>query len=273
MKYTDEDLVRYADGTLDAARTERLLQAAESDQELAESMAALDASRLPFKAAFAQTKLPPVPEALKSHIADLVSVSRAEPAPIIRSQQSSRWRTMAIAACVLFSFVGGYLASTLVERDFNGDSLVADGSFSQDDIAWVQRVADYQSLYVPNTVSMIEDGQQKAELLLASVSESTGLQTAIPDLSAQGYNFVRAQELGYAGEVLVQLVYLKDGKLPLALCYMPTQSSTGPASAFGQHSDLGVAYWKQSGQRFVIVADEPESTLRELHSQTKSTWL
>jgi len=272
MRFSDEDLAKYADGNLDAARTEKLLQAAQSNPDLADTLAALDASRLPFKAAFSQIPEPPLPPALQAKVAALVSVSRPS-AGSEKHGNKSTLKMAAIAASVLIAFVGGYLLSSLLTQQQDRPTVSATSESLADDLPWIKRVAEYQSLYVPNTVKHIENDDKSALALLESIADSTGMKTSIPDLNALGYRFVRAQELGYEGETLVQLVYFKEGKVPLALCYMPARGSQEIQTTVMRHANLGESYWRRADQRFVIVADESEATLRELQSVAHSEWL
>ena len=284
MKYTDEDLARYCDGMLDAARTERLLQAAASDTELAEALSALEASRLPYKAAYRQQQVPEVPAALRRQVANLVSVTRSE-AVEPQAAGVQRWQKFAVAACIAISFGCGFLLARQVET-VSGSSVtghvaqlpIADSNaqaarLSAAELDWVHRVADYQSLYVPATVNHIKDGASRATALLSDISERSGMHTAMPDLTASGYQFVRAQELGYEGDTLVQLVYAKEGKIPLALCYMPAAANDDSGATVLRHSGLGVVFWQTATQRFVIVADEAPDELEQLYQQAHATWL
>ena len=118
MKVTDEDLVRYADNTLSPERKQRLMDAALRDSDLADTLAALDASQLPFKAAFDQQPVPPVPDALRKEVAALTTVAGSEGVTSIHSgsaarrarQPMTRWAgRFAQAACLMLFLGAGYL--------------------------------------------------------------------------------------------------------------------------------------------------------------------
>jgi len=101
--------------------------------------------------------------------------------------------------------------------------------------------------------------------LLASVSGDHPMVTGIPDLSEFDYTFARAQQLGFEGNALIQLVYAKEGSSPLALCYMPGATEADRELAMSQIHDVGAASWVSEFQHFVVIADEPHETLNAIY--------
>ncbi len=281
MTLTDEEMLLYADGSLNEERKRQIIEAATHDAELAEILAALDASRLPFQAAFSHRQEPSMPSDLRDSLQDMIGAATgsssigAEHSPTeqqhvqasgqLSGQASSDvgrvWpKRFLQAACVLLSVGVGYVAGT---------GGLSSGSATQVATAsnWVERVADYQSLYVPNTVRHITPDLQASAEKLNSLTAATGLKTAIPDLSGEGYAFVRAQELGFEGQPLVQLVYYKEGSPPLALCFMPSDTVAEAALKIETYHGLGTASWINDNQRYVIVAEESGESLTELHQR------
>ena len=303
MNLSDHDLVLYADRNLGAEREQQLLEAAEHDPELAKKLAALDASRLPFRQAYEKQPLPPVPNQLRANIKGLLKEAGNEPVVYSKSSgapeaadntsvghnvasiESARKTTRrftgaplfaAQAACVLLSVAAGFLIGTHQsgEQPSNDQVAVSDAlpahALQQ---AWVERVADYQTLYVPNTVSHIEADLTASMEKLNGLGQSTGMRTAIPDLSESGYHFARVQELGYEGKTLVQVVYSKPGHTPLALCFMPADGAVGLPLQIGERHGLGTASWVDGDQRFVIVADESPENLTALYQSSKGLFV
>ena len=274
MNHSDVEVLQYCDGELSSERSKQLLEASRRDPELAEAIAVVQASRLPFRAAFDAQVLPPVPAALRADVARWAgeasdAESTAEP------EARASWQHLAIAAGALICLGVGYL---LAQHGQPGgiattDTAATDVGQGDSQQVWVQRVADYQSLYVENTVSTATVSAGRADALLATLEKRAGLHTGIPDLGAHGYRFVRAQELGYNGQPLVQLVYAKPGSIPLALCYMAAGDDAEAPLSLAVHHGLGTASWIASGQRFVLVGDEPESVLRDLQTATRSIWI
>ena len=287
MKCTDEDLVRYADNTISAERRDRLLDAAEHDTELAETLAALDASKLPFKAAFDQQPLPPVPEALRNEVSNLVSVANGDNVTRIDTARSSSGRDrkklsltgwpgyLAQAACLILCVGIGFaigradrntMPTDITSVDITSTDAVSQRQSTQSE--WVARVADYQTLYVANTVGNVEadlPGTLEKLEKLETLEQTSELRTAVPDLSEAGYQFARAQELGFEGKTLVQVVYTKAGNTPLALCYMVADGERDEHLMIASRHGLGTASWINNNQRFVIVGNEPAEALRDLY--------
>jgi anti-sigma factor RsiW len=294
MTISDDDLVLYADNRLSDERKAYLVEAAAHDADLAETLAALDASRLPYKTAFENKPLPPIPEKLRVDVQNLVKVAESDNVTRLESVRASSrgvsrfrsWPSYAAQAACLMVCVGvGYLvgvkqesapAATYAELSsapkLDGDVGSTLGESDEQRI-WVERVVDYQTLYVENTVENIEPDLPAAQKKLQALARSTGMRTAVPDLSESGYRFKRAQELGYNGSTLVQLVYSKEGQVPLALCFMLAGETGDQDVRVGERYGLGTASWIEGNQRFIIVADESAESLNSLYDTTKSVFL
>jgi len=205
--------------------------------------------------------------------------------------------TMGLAACLVSGIGIGAIASQLYikqnatqQNTQPQNSLTAAGQQSAQltdattHHRWVERVADYQTLYVANTVANLSETRvADANKLIASVtgtssdasaqSQSLGqslgqseVQTKIPDFSDHGYQFARAQELGFEGKTLVQLVYSKPGDTPLALCFMAESDVKDLPVKLSKHHQLNAASWITDNQHFVLVADESDAVLNQMHS-------
>lgn len=261
-----EQLRAYVDGELPAPDADAIRQASESDPALAADIAALRASQLPYREALRAAGAPVLPEALRESVGASVrsAVSQAEPTTVVPMPRSTRYlpRIAGIAATFVLGLVLGPVLLAQLSSSTGADKI------SKDDAAWAALVADYQSLYVPETVASIDRGTARAaaEALLQSVASQPGLDVAIPDLTSLDYDFVRAQQLGYNGEPLIQLVYTNPDGHPLAVCFMPADN-TGALSnsaVVGITRGLGTIHWRDQGTRFVVVADESASRLTAL---------
>ncbi len=292
MTITDTDLVLYADGTLSKDRQKELLDAAYGNSRLKETLLALDASRLPIKAAFSMQELPAVPESLKQDVRHLISISTGVKATtsqvknVIQLNEKTTtgysFGSWAQAACLLLGFAvsagAGYQWGSNVTAKHQltaGAGTNAKSSASTDGTiqdALVNRVLSYQSLYVTNTVKGITPNPEMTEQYLNSIATTSSLKTAIPDLSEAGYQFTRAQELGFEGQPLIQLIYTKEGELPLALCFMPTQGEKNSSLRITENQTLNTADWIADGQRYVIVASEPNAVLQSLYNLSVSSF-
>ncbi|TCG04965.1 anti-sigma factor, partial [Paraburkholderia steynii] len=80
MKVDDITLMAYVDGELDIEERREIERELDDSPDLAERIELFRASSLPYHDAFAQQKLPPVPESLTRKIAELSSARmRARP--------------------------------------------------------------------------------------------------------------------------------------------------------------------------------------------------
>ena len=263
----------FVDGELTESEAIAFEHECSDNPDLVADVEALDASRLPYREAMNTQAQPAMPTELRTKIAAELSAARTEFAhgdsvvPFAKSpeQTSGRFsglKPLAIAASFLVGMITGPLALGLFDKDAKP---------MDEDAIRAALVADYQSLYVPETIVNIDRQQsrQAAEELLASIAARSGLPSNIPNFESEGYEFVRAQELGYLGEPLVQLVYAKPGGNPIALCFNPVDSKQ-PDDArvvVEQLADFGTIRWRDGDTRFLIVANEGTeglTALREL---------
>lgn len=282
MNISDENLIKYCDGTLNAEQTERILEATQLDPELARRIQSIEASRLPYQEAFSQHSTPPIPDSLINRVNDMIETSKADqqsaataetfkrPAKVPRLNRPS-WKFSAIAASLAVFFVLGHGTAIRYSNSNPDNQTLSAVQSTQSD--WVQRVADYQTLYVENTVANIVTGENETSSLLGRIERNSNLRIELPDLSKHGYTFVRAQELGYKGEPLVQLVYYKPGVAPLALCFMPSSDEKSSDVHISSHEGLRTADWIHNSQRFVIVGEESSETMQRIYEVASESWI
>jgi len=234
MKFTDEEILNYCDGNLEKSRVDLIEKTALHDESLALKIEIMNVSALPYEQAFSYEKIPAVPESLTqsvqatlttgaqpSGLENETTLGTEAPASLLQTRHGNSGR-FGLAASLLLGVTLGYLLANL------NNSESADFLAQSEQADWVLRVADYQTLYKEVTVSGLDPNEEAATALLNKMEHTHKIKTVVPDLSEHGYTFIRAQELGYKSDPLVQLVYFKPGKVPLAFCYMP---SNGEASA------------------------------------------
>jgi len=275
MKYTEVDVLNYVDGRLNDSQTAEFLATLRTDANLARMVAAMQCSQQPILDAYQQNPLPPVPDSLRDHVADMAlkaNIGQSDISPQSSQTRRSLASGIGFAACLVLGVCVGVLLSQLNLRtdDTNSDSSVATtASPAGVHERLVKRVADYQSLYVENTVaSLTETNVEDAQELLESIRQRTGAQFSIMDYSSYGYEFARAQELGFEGQTLVQLVYRKPGAAPLALCFMPSTHTSSKALSVSQQNQLHTASWIANSQHYILVADENNATMQQLYELT-----
>ncbi|MGB0866508.1 MAG: anti-sigma factor family protein [Granulosicoccaceae bacterium] len=264
MKLSLEDLRAYVDGELSEEQKVKVAAFIENDEKLASQTAAMEASKLPYKAAYVDQGLPPVPPELLAFVKGWETISAGQPVT-----QSTRWSwqmAAAIALSVCLGFFVGYLSPR------TDDSFAAQSTLKPEEANWVQLVADYQSLYVPATVAGGANPMQPAKELFSRLNVFSENENPVPDFSSVGYQFKRAQQLGYEGRPLLQLVYQNDAQQLLAFCLMPDPVEARPPSIAMINSQATIS-WRRLGHRFIIVAQQRNVDLEQIRVLAESTYL
>ena len=254
-----DELRAYVDGELQPQRRAEVEAAIAANAELAAQAQTLFASRLPYQSAFAQVPVQPVPKALQARVAELASVAAAShemrlagaggPAPSSHPRGSSwRWLAWLLAGLI----VGGVAA----QRIGQGPAPAAE--------PWVLKVGSYHSMYARETVLDDGAGLAQAGVLKQRLRQQLGLALNVPDLSAQGLRFVRAQQLQFEGKLVLQLVYLPKQGLPVALCLTPALAQ---AERTLELDGLQAVTWQNQGWAYVLIGSLPVTQLQALRRE------
>lgn len=319
MKYTEIDILNFVEGRFNDVQTAQIIAEQRTDPALAKAVEAIQASQVPIDHAYQQQRLPPVPESIRNQLDLLLSnytesdqqecvvENRLAKSTVARENDDElrtagsvheeynsttrmgkfwmgKFSAYGLAACLVSGIgIGAVTTKLYVQQVQNGSTelhqQVAQPIEQDKHDRLVKRIADYQSLYVENTVAGVTDVQiNKAIDLVGSASwtkmrankaktDDKG-QFGVPDFSAFGYQFVRAQELGFEGQPLIQLVYSKVGFSPLALCFMPDTHVQKRSINLSSHRELTVASWVKKYHHYILVAKEPDSVLTQMHDIT-----
>lgn len=267
MKPSLEELMQYVDGNLNEYRSRDVEKAIADDPAIAESVSALEASKLPFPQAYNLGQYPELPEQLHSQTTQMIQ-NADETKP---HRTMNGWIGFGIASSLALATLLGFQIGQGSSADrimITPTAVIKTESLG----LWADQIANYQSLYVRETVEHVQNSGIIDNDLKSRLIAQENLHIRVPDLSETGYRFVRAQQLGYQGETLLQLVYLGDKGIPLAICYMPDPAGD-MAMSQANLSGLNTVYWRQSDHRFVIVGDIEFSQLHELREVTEKYWL
>lgn len=227
-------LLAYADGQLDSARQAKVEQWLATDPQAREVLQQLQASALPFRAAY--DELTPPPSSLR------IPRSRAA------RSMPRRWAAAAaLALAIGLSFTAGRLATT--PSGTPPAELQVPG--------WITQVMDYQALYARETVA-VETPVPAARLALAAqLGRWLGRELTIPDLSEQQFAFKRGQPLTLGDRPLVQLVYLAPTGGPVALCVKTADEHAAKSDSrsveSGDTGGMRYAHWRDDGLDYVLV--------------------
>lgn len=236
---SDELLVAYLDGELDADQCRFVVDQLHAHPAVAERLAALQCADMPFKAAFEGVLDEAPTERLN---AMLKALPEREPPAL------SRRRFLAVAA----SFA---VAGVVADRLFMAWPHAESGQ------GWRASVAEYMALYTPQTLENLSADRAAHVAQLRSVGTQLGLPLSPDAVSLPGAEFRRAQILNYDGVLIGQLTYLDPRHGPLALCI--TASQKGPAGlATEQRRGMNVVYWSNASHGFMLIGRNPFDDLQ-----------
>lgn len=253
MNVDDTLLLAYVDGELSADRRAEVEAAAAHSADVAERLAALRASALPYAAAFDRQLLPPIPPQLSKRIAELASVSASSDTPW-RHRQGPRLRLAAV-------FVAGAIISATMLKLVSERTPVT--TVAATDSSWVKAIADYQTLYTRETIANVIEDRAVTEKVLVDLRQNDGMPVFIPDLSSVGLTFKRVQRLSFHNQAVVQIVYLPEHGDPVALCLtQDAQRDEVPHSR--EVSDMQTVAWRQGHVDYLLLARGMQLDLPEI---------
>lgn len=250
MNVDDSLLMSYVDGELSPEQRAEIEAAIAHSDELASRAAALQASVLPYRAAYDRQTVPPVPESLTRRIDELVSVSARQEhsAPRSRRRFPMQW--------VAAAFVAGAICSGVLTGYFSGVDPLKPGVDP-----WVQSVADYQVLYGRDTVANLREDKANTEQVMADIHQRDGMPVDVPDLRQAGLKFKRVQRLNYHDRPLIQMVYLPERGDPVALCVIEENEGDAPVRS-SQVGDMKTVTWRANRLAYVLLAKTPSIDLQ-----------
>jgi len=248
----DALLMAYVDGELPPEQRAEVEAAIAHSDDLSGRVAALQASVLPYRAAYERRPVPPVPESLTRRIDELVSVTTAHER---RPERTSRRFAMQWAAA---AFVAGAICSGVLTGYLGGMNPMKPGVDP-----WVRSVADYQVLYGRDTVANIREDKVSTEQVLSDIRQRDGMPVNVPDLRQAGLKFKRVQRLNYHDRPLVQMVYLPERGDPVALCVIEDGKGDAPVKT-QQVGEMKTATWHANRLAYVLLAKQTSLDLQAL---------
>ena len=277
MKMDSVLLVAYVDGELSAEECQEIEKEIAVSPDAAELVAQLRASQLPYAQAFAQQKLPPVPDSLTEAVAAMArahaqrtdtpgandtAVTRdafTPPSTPIRSplRIAPPWLAVAFVAGVLCYGIGTrFLPGFGVNPNTNPTATLA--AANPQEPTWVAAAAGYQQLYSRETVAQVPVNAELTAQTVDEIQHQDGLNVRIPDLSQAGLTFKRVQRLRFKDKPLVQIVYLPQQGAPIALCVM--KEARPDATIAEQHVEsMNVVTWRHADLSYALIG-KPEGT-------------
>jgi len=245
MSYSDQELLTFLNGEMDARRAEQIEQTMRVDRELEHRVMALDPVAAPVRDAM--TDLPG-----RKVLAELERVALDG-----ENRGGSRTPWMKLVAVLVLGVVLGSGAMWLAGP-------------SADD--WRGRVAQYQSLYVADTVRLTIASDEVLERQIEVASEKLGRPLDQASLEApSALRLARVQVLGLDDAPLIQIVYQDAEGTPFALCV----TTAGPRGGANEPSSemlhgLATTAWEDGSFRYIFVGGEDLGITGQAASQLKS---
>ena len=258
QKPSDETLIAYLDGELDADARSEVESWLEADAELRDRVAALAASAEALRAAFEPVLHEPVPERLLAAArgtpvasAEIVAFKKA---PTPRPLMQRPWARFAMAAGVAGLLIGGGLGyyATSGYDESTKTAAVASAAAAN----WLDNIAGYHKMLISaggNDQALVDvppdpnDPNRKVVQKLPSDFK-------LPNLKPWGLDFQGARYLVVGGQPATQLFYTTDNKKlgPLTVVIGAT-SQPDIAPTFDRRGDLNMLYWRHHGHAYALV--------------------
>jgi anti-sigma factor RsiW len=251
---SDELLTAFIDGELDAAERDRMEKLIAGDARVAERFDFLSRSDLPFREAFEPVLAAASSAKLDAMLASIPSTKEQKKAA---SGIGRRGFLSAIAACLVAGVAIDRAAIGISHRLAKPDTKPDEGT------EWRAVVAEYLSLYTPDTLSAPAGDRAEQAAQLSEVGSKLGLTLTPETVAIPGVDFKRAQVLNYDSKPLAQIAYLDPENGPMALCIIP---STKGASAPDMENRRGmnVVYWSNATHAFMLIGHSPIDRMKAL---------
>jgi anti-sigma factor RsiW len=254
---SDEKLVAYLDGELEARERDEIAARLEHDPEVRLRVQRLSESAALLRAAFDEVLREPLPDRL---IAAAHGETRSGKvlrfAGRVRRNMVERrrwWIGVPVAASLMGLVVGaglGYFAG-----DEQGSTAATEAEAQIASQSWLDSIAGYHKLFVnagPDDVSLADvpanagDARKGAQKLPQDFR--------LPNLKPWGLEFQGARFLIVEGRPATQLFYTTDNKQlgPLTLVVGQTQKPD-LAPTFDHRDDLNLLYWRHKGHLYALV--------------------
>ena len=273
MAFNESDILRYLNNELSAKQRAKLESALENDAELKKVLLAIQASELPYAAAFSQLNDTKAPASLFDFIErqgqSCVMDSKDEECKndhknIYSLRSKQKHKLLKIACFALLAFSAGFATHVMIDRSQEYELISMQGHSPE----IFESIAIYQSLYARNTVENVNQPLVHAQELLASFNQSNQSAIALPNLTDYGYEFRRVQQLTFNGRPLLQFVYLGADGEPVAVCVVPAISDHHQLAEFSsfstEYAGMNVVQGNGKKNAYIIVSKEPKEVLEEM---------
>jgi anti-sigma factor RsiW len=268
QQHSDEALVAYLDGELDADERRQVDTWLEADPAGRERLMALAQAGELVRGAFADIVNEPVPARLIAAARGTPKVAQTAPqeAEILvlkrpgraATPPPDRRRRIGLAAAaglfgVIFGGTGTYFGmNTFNPADSAGEVHLAAAAANS---SWLDNAAGYYKLTINAGDNMLIDvpASSDPEQALQKISQSLPQQVRLPDLKPWGLTFRGARLVVVEGRPAAQLVYSTDNKaIGLLTLVISTSKQPDIAPTFDRRQDVNLLYWRHNGRAYAL---------------------
>lgn len=246
--YSDEAIVAWLDGEMQASDAERFEAALGQDEQLAERTEALRLNQADIARAFA----PLLEEAPQSRLeAQLVNVLAQPPATTPGATGVSR-RAL-IAASLSFLAIGsglGYFARPATKAQGESEKIR-------------DLEAQYMSLYSAETLLDADSSPSALQRGLARTAQDIGLQANEQQLVLHGAELKMVRMLRYDSTSIAQIAWMHADYGPMALCISPDRHPASTELNYEQRHRMNLVWWHSRGYQFVLIGRNPAAQLQQ----------
>jgi anti-sigma factor RsiW len=271
LQPSDETLIAYLDGELDAAAREEIAATIDRDPQLRERASGLTDSAAQLRAAMDEVLREDVPQRLidaargvrERGVIDLVTErARRMGAATLSQRWGTRrlWAGAAVAAslCLIVGAGGGYFAAYAPS---DNDSTVA---AAQEPSYWLDNIAGYHRLLINagvNEQGLVDvppngdQGRKNIQKLPAGFR--------LPNLKTWGLTFDGARYLIVEGQPATQLFYVsQDKKIGSITMVIGATGKADMPIASQRRDDMNFVYWRHGGHAYALVGAADANALR-----------
>lgn len=248
MMLSDKQLQDYLAGTGPLEEALIIEAGVMTDAELEARLFALDFSNAkPLREAFDLAVSPETLQALEKRIPDT--------------------QTKSTLAVVFDKIKWGAAAAALVAIGFGLSNLKG-----QPEPRWRDQVASYHALYVAQTLASITLNDAQLAEQLSQGEQALGRSLPVDVVGSLGDSpLLRTQVLGFKDTPLVQMAYLTNSGVPVALCAIPSKAEPSTEILYETLSGLPTASWSDGAYSYMIVGDIDDNRLTAMAQNMRDT--
>ena len=267
LKRSDDRLIAYLDGEVDASERREIEAWLEADPAARDKLAALAESAALVRSAFDEVMHEPVPDRL-------IAAARGErpsatpTAKILPFKRSgfpggaragrSWWFGLPVAASLFGLLLGGSAAYLSVAKLLPGalGSKQPGVEMAAADNLWLDNAAGYFKLAANAGDGALIDVPATSDPreALQKISQSVPQEVRLPDLKPWGLSFRGARLVVAEGRPAAQLVYTTDNKAigPLTLI-IGSSKEPDISPTLAHRQDVNLLYWRHQGRAYALV--------------------